>query len=303
MAFSLPYELVDLIVSSVSGHDEAGEESKEKKRDHRSLCLVSSIFYRSAHPRLYRTISLAGTCELDLLRRTLVEQPGLGAAIRHLWVSSNRGAVSGGQQQKLQRGETLIKDAIWPSLTRLQEAAWITTDEQAGGFRIGHAVSVHGKESETDEALLHYHLVLPSLEAWVHTLLRSIARGEQGTLVSVTITFYPGLVLDDDKLEHLLRRILSLLSESHPPAKLTVLVGHDSVALGSRLRRMDRSRTISQAARRIGDERLIVEGANGFAFGLPGGKGLQDDVVEYTQSGWRTRIQARKHERKGTNNM
>lgn len=188
MAFSLPYELVDLIVSSVSGHDEAGEESKEKKRDHRSLCLVSSIFYRSAHPRLYRTISLDGTCELELLRRTLVEQPGLGAAIRHLWVSSNREAVSGGHQQNLQRGESLVKDAIWPSLTRLQEAAWITTDEQAGGFRIGHAVSVHGKESETDEALLHYHLVLPSLEPWVHTLLRSIARGEQGTLASVTIT-------------------------------------------------------------------------------------------------------------------
>ena len=66
---------------------------------------------------------------------------------------------------------------------------------------------------------------------------------------------------------------------------------------------MDRSRTISQAARRIADERLIVEGANGFAFGLPGGKGLQDDVVEYTKSGWRTRIQARKHGKKDTNNI
>lgn len=66
-------------------------------------------------------------------------------------------------------------------------------------------------------------------------------------------------MLDDDKLEHVLRRILS--AEDNPVLEVLVIrIAYEPEAAGSRFRRLDRAKTIGGAVERIADPRLRVEG-------------------------------------------
>ncbi|CEH16958.1 hypothetical protein CBOM_03036 [Ceraceosorus bombacis] len=133
-----------------------------------------------------------------------------------------------------------------------------------------------------------YHLVVCTLENWMPLLLRS---AEWCTITHLTITLYPSLWIDQDLFEHVLR---TLLSQSALPLlqHLVLLVGHDGFAVGSRVRRIDRSRAIAAAASRIADPRLRVLGAPTH-FGTAG-QGLAEDVEKYTRRGWEARIRGEK---------
>ncbi|KAN0061539.1 hypothetical protein ACQY0O_006386 [Thecaphora frezii] len=107
---------------------------------------------------------------------------------------------------------------------------------------------------EEPREIYAYHLVTATLENWINRMLAEIK-----TLRYITITFYPGIILDDDKLEHVLRRMLS--AEENPKLEqLLVRIAHEPTAVGSRFRRLDRAMTIGGAVDRIGDERIRIEG-------------------------------------------
>ncbi|PWZ00800.1 hypothetical protein BCV70DRAFT_200061 [Testicularia cyperi] len=97
-----------------------------------------------------------------------------------------------------------------------------------------------------------YHLTLATLEPWINTLFSSLR-----SLRMITLTFTPGHILDDDKLEHMLRRILSIAENPKLEVLLIRMVFEASVA-GSRMRRFERAKTIGGAVDRIGDERIRV---------------------------------------------
>ncbi|KAF6767097.1 hypothetical protein PSEUBRA_002528 [Kalmanozyma brasiliensis GHG001] len=97
-----------------------------------------------------------------------------------------------------------------------------------------------------------YHLTLATLEPFINPLLSSIR-----SLRLITLTFYPGHLLDDDKLEHTLRRILSP-NECPRLETLLIRIVFDAASAGSRMRRFERTKTIAGAVDRIGDERVRV---------------------------------------------
>ncbi|SPO40793.1 uncharacterized protein PSFLO_06275 [Pseudozyma flocculosa] len=102
--------------------------------------------------------------------------------------------------------------------------------------------------------IVAYHLVTATLENWINRMFTEIR-----TLRYITLTFYPGIILDDDKLEHVLRRMLS--ADENPKLELLLVrIAHEPVAAGSRFRRLDRAMTIGGAVDRIQDDRIRVEG-------------------------------------------
>ncbi len=90
-----------------------------------------------------------------------------------------------------------------------------------------------------------YSLITPAVTGSLVALLAHMP-----TLVRLTLTIYPGAVVDNDELEHVLRL---LLSRATLPLlrRLTVCIAHDRLSIGSRIRRIDRSRTVQGAAERV----------------------------------------------------
>ncbi|CDS01371.1 hypothetical protein [Sporisorium scitamineum] len=74
----------------------------------------------------------------------------------------------------------------------------------------------HPRTQRQRTEIYAYHLCTATLEPYINPLLSSIR-----TLHFITLTFYPGHLLDDDKLEHTLRRILS---PSETPRLQTLLI-------------------------------------------------------------------------------
>ncbi|UTT94420.1 hypothetical protein NDA17_006970 [Ustilago hordei] len=152
-----------------------------------------------------------------------------------------------------------------------------------------------------------YHLCTATLEPWINPLLSSIR-----SLQLITITFYPGHLLDDDKLEHMLRRILSP-SECPRLQTLLIRIVFDAASAGSRLRRFERTKAIAGAVDRIGDERVRVMLVNnrvgeGELVALPSkemGEGREEDAVSVsplsrkaitlTNEGWWSRVLQQNH--------
>ncbi|GAK63301.1 uncharacterized protein PAN0_003d1505 [Moesziomyces antarcticus] len=95
-----------------------------------------------------------------------------------------------------------------------------------------------------------YHVCTATLESWITPLFASLR-----SLRLITLSFYPGHILDDDKLEHMLRRILA---ENAKLERLLIRIVLDAASAGSRMRRFERTKTIAGAADRIGDERIRV---------------------------------------------
>ncbi|KAJ1029870.1 hypothetical protein NDA13_003109 [Ustilago tritici] len=152
-----------------------------------------------------------------------------------------------------------------------------------------------------------YHLCTATLEPWINPLLSSIR-----SLRLITITFYPGHLLGDDKLEHMLRRILSP-SECPRLHTLLIRIVFDAASAGSRMRRFERTKTIAGAVDRIGDERVRVMLLNnivgeGELVALPSkemGEGREEDAVSVsplsrkaitlTKEGWWSRVLQQNH--------
>lgn len=151
-----------------------------------------------------------------------------------------------------------------------------------------------------------YHLCTATLEPWINPLLSSLR-----SLRLITITFYPGHLLDDDKLEHMLRRILSP-SECPRLETLLIRIVFDAASAGSRMRRFERTKTIAGAVDRIGDERVRVMLVNnrvgeGELVALPktslgAGSGGGEEVnpvsrkaITLTKEGWWARILQQNH--------
>lgn len=146
-----------------------------------------------------------------------------------------------------------------------------------------------------------YHLCTATLEPWINPLLASLR-----SLRLITITFYPGHLLDDDKLEHMLRRILSP-SETPRLQTLLIRIVFDANSAGSRMRRFERTKTIAGAADRIGDERVRVMLVNnrvgeGELVALPPkGSGtehvspLSRKAITLTKEAWWSRVLQQNH--------
>ncbi len=146
-----------------------------------------------------------------------------------------------------------------------------------------------------------YHLCTATLEPWINPLLASIR-----SLRLITITFYPGHLLDDDKLEHMLRRILSP-SECPRLQTLLIRIIFDAASAGSRMRRFERTKTIAGAVDRIGDERVRVMLVNnrvgeGELVASPSGRVGAEDVnalsrkaITLTKEAWWSRVLQQNH--------
>lgn len=146
-----------------------------------------------------------------------------------------------------------------------------------------------------------YHLCTATLEPWINPLLSSIR-----SLRLITITFYPGHLLDDDKLEHMLRRILSP-SECPRLQTLLIRIVFDAASAGSRMRRFERTKTIAGAVDRIGDERVRVMLVNnrvgeGELMALPVKEGegvtvspVSRKAITLTKEGWWARVLQQNH--------
>lgn len=144
-----------------------------------------------------------------------------------------------------------------------------------------------------------YHLCTATLEPFINPLFASIR-----TLRLITLTFYPGHLLDDDKLEHMLRRILS--PECPRLETLLLRIVFDAASAGSRMRRFERTKTIAGAVDRIGDERVRVMlvnnrvGEGELVAGEPGGGGsaLSRKAITLTKEGWWARVLQCNHHQK-----
>lgn len=285
----LPSELILLVLEHLCGA-RPGLLSRGVLRTLRSLCLVSHEVRDLAQPLLYKTLRLRDDLSATLLTRTLRGKPHLKHSIRAAWW-----------------GKVNPLDQTWRP-PPAHEAAWYSVS-RIGGLLVGHhyctkpagtwcqdgdlsallackaTLSNRGGELRVPWA---YHLVVCTLENWMPLMLRS---AEWSTITHLTVTLYPSLWIDQDLFEHVLR---TLLSHSALPLleHLTLLVGHDGFAAGSRVRRIDRSRAIAAAASRIADSRLRVLGAPTH-FGTAG-QGLAEDVEKYTRGGWEARLRGEK---------
>lgn len=137
-----------------------------------------------------------------------------------------------------------------------------------------------------------YHLTLATLEPFINPLLASLR-----SLRLITLTFYPGHLLDDDKLEHTLRRILSR-TECPRLATLLIRIVFDAASAGSRMRRFERTKTIAGAVDRIGDERVRVmlvnnrvgEGELAVQTGESDVSPISRKAISVTMEGWWARV-------------
>ncbi|CBQ71683.1 conserved hypothetical protein [Sporisorium reilianum SRZ2] len=145
-----------------------------------------------------------------------------------------------------------------------------------------------------------YHLCTATLEAWINPLLASLR-----TLRLVTLTFYPGHLLDDDKLEHMLRRLLSR-AENPRLEVLLIRIVFDAASAGSRMRRFERTKTIAGAVERVGDERVRVMLVNarageGELVRVGEGEGVWSAgsrrAIALTKDGWWARVLQANHGR------
>lgn len=152
-----------------------------------------------------------------------------------------------------------------------------------------------------DREIYAYHICTATLEPFIQPLLSSIR-----SLRLITLTFYPGHPLDDDKLEHMLRRILSPL-ETPRLETLLIRICFDAASAGSRMRRFERTKTIAGAVDRIGDERvrvMLVHGrvGEGELVELGAEAGIWSSVsrkaIGLTKEGWWSRALQHHHHRK-----
>lgn len=94
------------------------------------------------------------------------------------------------------------------------------------------------------------------------------------------------MVLDDDKIEHVLRKIISTSNV----LSIILEIGHSSIDFGSRLRRIDKSKSISKAIERIlirrnksdQDVDIVVRTCQ---YGFRNGN-LEEDVKFLLRSSW-----------------
>nr|CDI52348.1 hypothetical protein BN887_05370 [Melanopsichium pennsylvanicum 4] len=157
------------------------------------------------------------------------------------------------------------------------------------------------RHSRRNREIYAYHLTTATLDPFINPLLSSLR-----SLRLITLTFYPGHLLDDDKLEHMLRRILSP-SECPRLQTLLIRIVFDTASAGSRMRRFERTKTIAGAADRIGDERVRVMLVNdsvgqGKLVALPKDEGVGSGVgvltrkaISLTMEGWWSRVLQQNH--------
>ena len=183
-----------------------------------------------------------------------------------------------------------------PSSPDQSKAFHSATTAQNGALR-------RQKPGHRHREIYAYHLCIATLEPWINPLFSSLR-----SLRLITITFYPGHLLDDDKLEHMLRRILSP-NECPRLQTLLIRIVFDAASAGSRLRRFERTKTIAGAVDRIGDERVRVMLINnrvgeGELVALPtrhaGGEGKQESplsrkAITLTKEAWWARVLKQNH--------
>ncbi|SPO22964.1 uncharacterized protein UTRI_01642 [Ustilago trichophora] len=185
-----------------------------------------------------------------------------------------------------------------------------TVDSAKPNVSTSALVSAQGKVAHNRRRrreIYAYHLCTATLEPWINPLLSSLR-----SLRLITLTFYPGHLLDDDKLEHMLRRILSP-SECPRLEILLIRIVFDAASAGSRMRRFERTKTIAGAADRIGDERVRVMLVNdkvgeGELVALPRGEGhgkmvspVSRKAITLTKEGWWARVVLQNHHQHNTN--
>lgn len=255
----LPFEVLSQIISDAI-HSNPG--------DALALCLSSRACHHAACPLLYETVRLSGSSKAQVFAQSVQRNMALWKHVRVIW------------------GIQLAGSLPPAHASGIIEAGW-TDVAPLGGFTIGHAFSTRpaGRWCEDNQTngrgVWAYHLVTPTLWDWQHKLLAS-----HRSLTQITVTFYPGghgLVMDDDMLEHVLRRILSNVPRLQ---HLLLRIAHDRLGAGDRRRRLPRSRALAGAVQRIDDPRIRVEGCHAV---LDGGRN-SNDVTHYTLDEWDARI-------------
>lgn len=96
-------------------------------------------------------------------------------------------------------------------------------------------------------------------------------------------------MLDIDVTENTLRSILKVCSNLQ---SLTIAIGHNAAGFGSRIERLLRSVDLSDAIRRVNDDRVHLSIAQ-FMFGTDNRTPTQD-VIACMKESWLSRISSRK---------
>jgi hypothetical protein len=273
------------------------------------LACASHALRRLVLPHMLRCVELASPAAAQRFVRMLRSSPAAWPLLHAVWWHR---IDAGGLCHDVADASALAAAACETLLGHaplLEEAAWISAS-QMGGLLVGTHLSTRPvgpwcrgaatsqaglasqlaacsitdrREAQAARAVWALHFVCCTLETWQHRLLETL-----GTVTHLTVTLYPALFIDDDKFEHCLRRLLAVAPLLR---HLLLRVGHDAMNIGSRVRRIDRSRSIAAAAARVGDPRVRVVGAP-TTFGRAG-HGLEEDVARHTHIEWQARTRGK----------
>lgn len=273
---TLPYELIETIAEILFDRHSILPASKASQNNHSrpststlptalSLSLTSSTFHSITQSHLYKYICVSSKSSSISFQSTVKANPSLLGHLKAFYDS--------GIQSSLTLGLPISSNQA----VNLEEMAWMSLNP-VGGFFIGHHLSrnlkvvqelqgsMQDSQIRTERDVLFYHIVTPVLDDWIHRRITTMA---SLTHLQITVSFfsqplfqsplilsslplslnqiYPGLVLDDDKFQYVIQKLLS----SSTLTSILLEVGLDPQAQGSRLRRIDRSKSISQAIGRI----------------------------------------------------